>query len=294
MSEGDDKLDGGEGRRPRRWQGVLASFLVSGAGQYFSGRRVEGVVWFLFFLIWPFVAMWLLVSPSIPGVWPGLVAMGLSLVAWLLMLARSRRDVTSVRGRHWVLLVVLLPALPYARAWGVQFVGAPFYMPTRAMEPTLRGESQPEPGGPKDGDYLVARTYPGRIPTLSRGDVVVFRTEGLSHHLPVDQFFVKRVIGLPGERIAIDDQGRLLVNGTAVEELPLPESRSYKPASPEGMRALGRPGEVFEVPADHAFVVGDNVSASFDSRHWGPLPLGNVVGKVTKIYWPPDRAGAVH
>ena len=104
------------------------------------------------------------------------------------------------------------------------------------------------------------------------GDVVVFRW-------PRDerQFFVKRVIGKPGDAIEIE-QGEIYRNG-----VPL--------AEPYVERASGETIIERVVPEGHYYVLGDNRAQSDDSRRWGFVPEENIVGELWFGYWPPDRLG---
>ena len=115
-------------------------------------------------------------------------------------------------------------------------------------------------------------TYHFREP--QRGDVVVLRLPDHSREL-----LIKRVIGLPGERVAIHD-GKVFINGE-----PLDEPYLRQPTR-------GRMDEVL-VPDRHVFVLGDNRSASNDSRTFGPVPYEAIVGRAWLSYWPPDRIGLV-
>ena len=106
-----------------------------------------------------------------------------------------------------------------------------------------------------------------------RGEIIVFK-------FPLDpsRSFVKRVIGVPGDTIEIEN-GRVILNGRLLEE-------PY----------LVNPGfgdlEQKVVPSDSYFVMGDNRSASDDSRNWGAVPIENVIGRAWVSYWPPDRLRA--
>jgi len=115
-------------------------------------------------------------------------------------------------------------------------------------------------------------TYHFREP--QRGDVVVLRLPDHSREL-----LIKRVIGLPGERVAIHD-GKVFINGE-----PLDEPYLRQPTR-------GRMDEVL-VPDRHVFVLGDNRSASNDSRTFGPVSYEAIVGRAWLSYWPPDRIGLV-
>lgn len=106
-----------------------------------------------------------------------------------------------------------------------------------------------------------------------RGDVVVFRINQNSDLL------IKRVVGLPGDRVEIRG-GRVLINGEILFEpyLTQPTYGDYGPV---------------DVPPLHVFVLGDNRAFSNDSRAFGPLPLGFVLGRAWFSYWPPDQWGPV-
>ena len=105
-----------------------------------------------------------------------------------------------------------------------------------------------------------------------RGEVVVF-------HFPRDQSrdFVKRVIGVPGDVVEINE-GAVSVNGRALHE-PYITSRDRASMDP----VMLRHGEYF--------VLGDNRAGSNDSRNWGPVPEENILGQVWMVYWPPSNWG---
>ncbi|MCY4557388.1 MAG: signal peptidase I [Chloroflexi bacterium] len=105
-----------------------------------------------------------------------------------------------------------------------------------------------------------------------RGDVVVF-----DYPLEPERQFVKRIIGEPGDLIAIDD-GQVAINGETLDEPYLD--------------VLGRTRmHDIQLADDEYFVLGDNRNGSRDSRHWGPLPSDHIIGKVWAIYWPRSAWG---
>ena len=112
------------------------------------------------------------------------------------------------------------------------------------------------------------RVYPFHAP--ERTDVIIF-------HFPRDpsRDFVKRVIGLPGDTIEIDD-GEVFISGTKLDE-------PYITKGGSGNMKLLTVGE------DAYFVMGDNRRASNDSRDWGTVPTANIVGRAWVSYWPLDR-----
>jgi signal peptidase I len=129
---------------------------------------------------------------------------------------------------------------------------------------------------------LVPSTPQGSVDYLfggpQRGDVVVFHAR-----MGRNRALVKRIIGLPGDRVLIDD-GRVFVNGRQLDEpyVHFPDQESY----PED-------GEPIDVPDGSYFVLGDNRSESNDSRAGWFVSVENLVGRVWLSYWPPERWGLV-
>ncbi|MGH2350049.1 MAG: signal peptidase I [Chloroflexota bacterium] len=134
-------------------------------------------------------------------------------------------------------------------------VGA-FEVEGASMEPTLHSD-----------EYVVVDTLLPASRAVQRGEVIVFR---FPRNPRVE--YVKRVIGLPGEIIAVA-HGRVWVNGQAL----------YEPYIRDVPRYLWGPARV---PPDSLFVLGDNRNRSSDSHLWGPVPIANVVGRAV-IAWRP-------
>lgn len=149
------------------------------------------------------------------------------------------------------------------------FVAEARYIPSGSMEPTL-----------EVNDRLVVEKVSYRFNLPERGDIVVF--------LPPDSLFpqgerrdafIKRVIGLPGDEVAIAD-GTVFVNGEPLEE-------DYIKAEPEYTWGP----EV--VPGESYLVLGDNRNSSYDSHSWGFVPEENIIGKAVVRFWPPSRIGGL-
>jgi signal peptidase I len=127
-----------------------------------------------------------------------------------------------------------------------------------------------------DQERIFVNKFVYRLEPIERGDIVVFR-------YPYDptKSYIKRVIGMTGDRIRIDS-GQVYVNGEALDE-------SYVP--PEYTDARTLPEVV--VPANSYFVLGDHRSMSDDSRNFGPVNQSFIYGKAVFGYWPMDKLGRV-
>jgi signal peptidase I len=160
-----------------------------------------------------------------------------------------------------------------------QWVVNPYRIPSSSMEPTLHC-ARPESGCQAGySDRVLANRFIYHFRDPERGDIVVFETppEALQR-CGAGGTFVKRIIGLPGDRLA-QQGGVLRVNGE-----PLRESYLNGTAPGPDFRrvALGE---------DEYFMMGDNRAQSCDSREWGSVPRENLIGPVFGVYWPPQRIG---
>ena len=130
-----------------------------------------------------------------------------------------------------------------------------------SMEPNLH-----------DGEYVIVNRVIYRLQPPQRGDVIVFQREG-------SREFIKRVIGLPGDTVAVQGS-HVLVNGMALDEPYIAQPNAYTMEP----RRIG-PNEYF--------VLGDNRNNSSDSHNWGTVPLSVIDGKAWVTYWPPKNWGVV-
>ncbi len=160
------------------------------------------------------------------------------------------------------------------------------------------------------GDHLFVDrlTYNFRKP--KRGEIAVFQTGGIQHsQMPQDQFYIKRLVGLGGDKIQIGNDRHLIINGQRLDKTTphFENVYAFDPAQPPrdsqfsgtvndfvGAR-FARPGlaplfpnerHVVELAPDQLMVMGDNTMNSFDSRSWGSFPATNVIGKEFFVYWP--------
>ncbi len=173
----------------------------------------------------------------------------------------------------------LLPALEVLEVLLIAFVSVaiiktylaqPFLVSGDSMEPNL-----------SDGNYLLVDEVSYRFRNPGRGEVVVFR-------YPQNEsvFYVKRIIGLPGETVNVEDGKVTIINDGYPRGMVLAED--YLPLS---ARTAGN----LEVKLQEGqyFVMGDNRLYSFDSRSWGTLPQRDILGVVRYNLWPINEARAV-
>ncbi|MEA5582249.1 signal peptidase I [Nodularia harveyana UHCC-0300] len=150
------------------------------------------------------------------------------------------------------------------------FIAEPRYIPSDSMLPTLH-----------TGDRLVVEKVSYHFHPPTTGDIIVFQppAELQSRGYPADQAFIKRVIGLPGKILKIND-GEVYLN-----DQPLAEDYIAEPPN--------QPFPAIQVPEDQFFVMGDNRNNSNDSRYWGFLPRQNIIGRAAFRFWPLDRIGFI-
>jgi signal peptidase I len=127
-----------------------------------------------------------------------------------------------------------------------------------------------------DQERIFVNKYVYRLEPIQRGDIVVFR-----YPRDTSKSFIKRVIGLAGDRIRIES-GEVFVNGEALEE-------DYVPAAYADQRSYTE----MVVPVNSYFVLGDHRTMSNDSRDFGPVSIGYIYGKAVFGYWPMDKMGRV-
>lgn len=153
----------------------------------------------------------------------------------------------------------------------------PFSVPTGGMAPAI---------SPGDHVMLESFTFLSRGPR--RGDVVCFKTDGISM-LPPGQIYVKRLAGEPGEHLRISD-GKLYINDKYVAMSNAAGQISRLLPPPVGVTPLITDKSI---PNGYYFVLGDNSTNSLDSRFWGCVSRGNILGRIWFCYWPPQRVGKV-
>lgn len=169
---------------------------------------------------------------------------------------------------------VVTIAVAIAIALVVQaFIVKPYRVPTPSMANTVRA-----------GDRVIIDRILYGHRDIERGSIIVFQGGAA-----VDgQVLLKRVVGLPGDVLSIDD-GHLMVNGELSDERPVlrvgGQTESTQPG-PGGATTPWSLNTPYTVPDGYYYVLGDNRTDSFDSRFWGPVPRRAIIGRAMVVYWP--------
>jgi signal peptidase I len=142
------------------------------------------------------------------------------------------------------------------------------YIPSESMLPTL-----------EINDRLIVEKISYRFRKPERGDVVVFSPTDALKKQDYKEAFIKRVIGIPGDVVEVKNNA-VYVNDQKLTEKYIKEPPNYEyPPT--------------KVPPGQYLVLGDNRNNSYDSHYWGFVPLENLIGRATVLFWPPDRLGSL-
>jgi signal peptidase I len=163
-------------------------------------------------------------------------------------------------------------------------VAKPFRVPSSSMEPTLKCARPADGCTASYSDRVIACRLCYRFSSPKRGQIVVFNTPpAAASRCSAGGVYIKRLIGLPGDSIHEDVEGYISVNGKRLDEpyvTDLARARDNDFAD-----------RSWQVPEGEYFFMGDNRGDSCDSRAWGSVPRGNLIGPLLVRYWPPDRIG---
>ena len=192
--------------------------------------------------------------------------------------SQRRRKNTARQLIEWLLLVLGAVGLAMVIR-GTLFQA--FYIPSPSMEPTLHGCTG------CDNDRILVNKLSYRLHSINRGDIVVFSTPPGEEDSSAIKDLVKRVIGLPGEKIEERNDRVWItpVGKTKAQELIEPYVNPVCVAQHNVAQGL----DTQTIPPGYYFVMGDNRCASHDSRAFGPIKGSSIVGRAFVRIWPPSR-----
>lgn len=261
--QGDKTLEKIPRQHKNPWFAVFVSRILPGLGQLYSNQSIIGVL----------MLSSALLLLKLDDYFSSLLIFPPLLTAIATYHAYINFPQSSNRLRTYRSLVAIMAGLLFF--WGLMWSYIPpwlnerlFLIPSESMKPTLQS-----------GDRIFVSKLEDKLP--QRGDVVVFKPsekiKTLDEEAANDKnlYYVKRIIGKPGETVHIYN-GIVYINEQPLEEsyIATPPNYQWGPAT---------------VPANTYLVLGDNRNDSFDSHFWGFLPKEYLFGKAYKIYWPPQR-----
>jgi len=290
---------------------LALSLFLTGLGHVYNGKPRKGIIIFLIYSIIPFLFFQLSVLGS------GqmmilflLLSIITSLGIYIWAAADAWRYAKRIGNNYvlkfynklyvYVLLIILLSSYPLGQIVDLSkicFFAQPYRITTGSMTPTLL-----------PGDLIMTN---GRIDHsaqnhgLKKGELVVFKS-------PKDKTipYVKRIIGLPEDKIEIKGMD-LYVNGQKISSKESPDLENKRGENTEKktitvyekgdsgayavsyIKGIERKDLTITVPEGYCFVLGDNRDNSLDSRHWGPIPLNNVVARAKLVYFSFDPEGGI-
>ncbi len=256
----------------RKRSGILASFLsffVPGLGFLYSGKlrlaliSIFGLFFTYCFLFWSRIPLYpvgyLLTSTILFVIWIAIVV-----GSYRVSKKNSPCQLNSYQSWYSYILFIVFSELVFGVSGHYKaavFGYESFYIPSAAMSDTIQR-----------GDYIMSDTWAYTKSEPERGDIIIFK-------FPENPsvMFIKRLIGIPGDKITID-AGQVLINDVKLEEPYLLDKSNFG----------GKTDGVFHVPQNKYFVLGDNRNNSRDSRYWGFVPADNLHGKGRFIWFSGD------
>jgi signal peptidase I len=167
------------------------------------------------------------------------------------------------KARRVLIEIIETIVLALVLFFAINFITARIRVDGASMEPNFH-----------DGDYVIVNRLAYQLGEIERGDVIVF-----PYPQNPEEDYIKRVIGLPGDRVSI------LGGVVYVNRQPINEPYIVSPAFNDLAEII--------VPEGFVYVLGDNRNASSDSRNWGPLSIEDIVGKAIFRYFPFNAIGII-
>ena len=169
------------------------------------------------------------------------------------------------------------------------FVAEARWIPSGSMEPTLHGTPNQW-----EADKIIVDKLSYKFSVPQRGDVVVFSpTEALQKE-DFQDAFIKRIIGLPGDKVQLKD-GKVFINDKLLQEEKY--LGSIQNTSTEAVCTSGSTqpflSKTQTIPSGSYLVLGDNRGSSYDSRCWGVVPRENIIGRAVLRFWPLNKVGGI-
>lgn len=261
----EHSLSVGVNIKKQPWLSVYLSYFLPGIGQIYNNQALKGITliiitiifWTLEKRFYPFSILFIFIY---------LFAMKDAFESAEKINGSNRKfsEQGNVFIKILVVIALLIHAIPVGNIIRTHFLQA-FKIPAGSMLPTL-----------EIGDRIFVDKTTEAKTSIKRGDILIFV-------YPKDEKkdFIKRVIGLPGDKIEIKDKEIYINDEKLTENYIIHQDQHIKPKEYEPRDNMGP----ITIPSDSLFVMGDNRDQSYDSRYWGFVKTDKVKGKVIKIYW---------
>ncbi len=266
-----------ENNLKKPWLAGLLSLLYCGLGQFYCGRPKRGIL--LAVVLYPFLILfWYFFLIPLPMINIALPFVLFCFFYYLVVhdavkLARkinhSQEPQPFNKWYFYILFIGISFIANETISTSIKYhVLQSYKIPSKSMEPFI-----------VKGDHIIVEKWFSKREGLHRGDVIVFP-------FPKDETraFIKRVVGLPGEKLKIKNQ-RIFINGQALDESYAFHS---EPVKNEPIYLRDNLDQIV-IPEGMLFVLGDNRENSQDSRYFGFIEVSKVMGKVKMLYWSYDK-----
>ena len=244
------------------WLAVFLSNIIPGIGHFYTGKRLAGV-------------LFLIASIAVALISNFYIAVIINFIIFYFCLYHVYATTNTVRAKSVRLFIITALFILVSNIFN-QLVVSPYfltsfearYIPSEAMAPTLQ-----------IGDRLIVNKQIYRDRPPQRGDIIVFNPPQILREQNYTEAFIKRIVGLPNEKVEIKE-GKVYINDRV-----LVENANLKPPNYQWGPQI--------VSKNSYFVLGDSRNNSYDSRYWGYVQRELIIGKATKIFWPPKRSGVI-
>ena len=202
----------------------------------------------------------------------------------------SDKNFSQQPDNSWIVELGKTMILSVFLALGIRtLVAEARWIPSGSMEPTLHGVQDQW-----EADKIIVDKVKYKFANPQRGDIVVFSPPETVQNNPKREAFIKRVIGLPGEKVELR-AGKVYINGNPLQENVYLSSsvRTFVEAcNSTGPQPpfLAKP-EV--IPPNSYLMLGDNRGSSYDGRCWGVVPRDNIIGRAVVRFWPLNKIGSI-
>jgi signal peptidase I len=290
-------------KRRRWWVAGLLSFIVPGLGQVYNGQETKGLFYYVILSVWGGILIGLiyyLLKPPVTHIDIGITCLLalISMILWIFIIFESIRTAKQISSEYtlkrynkwyiYLLIILIIRLIDFSVETVVikNTIFKAYKIPAGSMMPTLL-----------TGDHIICDLSYYRLNNPARGDIVIFKW-------PMDESkdYVKRIIGIPGDKIQIINDDLYINNEKLELEFVEKYSLGQEKEADIYQETLGKVSyQILDqmkryenfgpitVPDGEYFVMGDNRDNSNDSRYWGMVKRHQIYGKPVFIYFSWDR-----